>query len=91
MDEKQNENSPKVGDTYMSLDQKLDDIYYRITEMIGPAGSIQLRLNGVLKETEIIWPLLFLEQKFVKVNETTVQILFGKGEKSGQPNDNQKG
>ena len=93
VDEKQNQ-EPKLGDIYLCLDTTEQDIYYRViftTKMVHSTGEIFITLEGVLKPSvELTWPLLFFDMKFVKVNETTVQILFGKGDKNGTTDNDQK-
>lgn len=86
------ENSIKPGDAYMSLDTKSKAVFYEVEVVEEKQGAIWIKLAGMQFQDSIYIPLLFLDKSFVKVNKTTTDILFGvKGEKSGQPNDNQKG
>lgn len=88
---------PKVGDIYLCLDTSWDDIYYEVVGLKTAdmtTGETIIQFRGILRDAKVQWwPLLFLDQKFVKVNETTVRILFGnKGEKNGTTsNDHEKG
>ena len=87
-------NSPKIGEIYLCLDELALDIYYEVVflqKMIHTTGETFITLKGVLKPTvELTWPVLFFDKKFVKVNETTVKILFGKGAKNGNTSNSKK-
>lgn len=74
----------KPGDAYISLDIKSKAVFYQVERVdVVQDGSTWIKLAGLQFQDSIYTPLLFLDKSFAKVNESTVNILFGKGVENG--------
>lgn len=81
---------PKVGEIYICTDttkKVFNDIYYKVHKTEAELGKeTTVTIEGIFQTKEKIkYPLLFFNQKFVKVSESTFKILFGKGVTNGYP------
>lgn len=84
MDANQNENNIKVGDAFISLDVKSRAVFYEV-ELVETRqdGSTWIKLAGMQFQDSIYIPLLFLDKSFAKVNQSTVNALFGERKTNG--------
>lgn len=85
MDAPKNENSPKAGDAYMSLDTKSKAVFYEVSLVEVQGGATWIELAGMQFQDSLRIPLLFLDKSFVKVNESTIKALFGERKRDGNP------
>lgn len=85
-----------VGDVLLNLDETSKFIFVKITNKYEVQGLIHFHLTPLLME-DCEWPrmttsLLFLEKQYVKVEESTVKILFGDkdGKEKATPENSSK-
>ena len=86
MDAKDAENnSPQIGDAYISLDTKSKAVFYEVTLVEQHGGATWIELAGLQFQDSLRIPLLFLDKSFAKVKESTIKALFGERKKDGNP------
>ena len=83
----------KSGDVVLSLDPKMfSDIFYEVLE-VGPTKTDTanwVKMVGKNNKEVNSWPLFLIGTKFMKVEQSTVEVLFG-AKKNGnkeKPNKN---
>lgn len=83
MDAVNEQNSPKAGDAYMSLDVKSKAVFYEVTLVEQHGGATWIELAGMQFQDSLRIPLLFLDKSFVRVKESTIKALFGERKRDG--------
>ena len=85
-----------VGDVLLCLDETSKYVFVKINERYDLYGLVHLKMKPLLEPVDndffITTPLLFLEKSYVKVDESTVKILFGDkdGKEKTTPQDSRK-
>ena len=84
-------NSPKIGEVYLSISTGLKFYFYEVKQISEDAGKATwIKMDALQFDDSIEIPLLYFDKLFVRVNESTVEILFNRRrEENG--NANKKG